>query len=224
MGYEMSVGNIAMDMGTIYEPAIREATKYKLLRGLGHHQLAGERYSRIHTPSSTFLAGHEDWLVVHPDCLFLDAYQIGQFKRHDPRTSKQYGDPSSHGEADNDIIPVHELIQCQIELACVASQHLKQQAEWRVCWLACEFGDSTGPRLYRIVKNPALIRDLLAAGQRFWREYMRPHEPKEPSDADWSEWMGSGQPDLSPKTAPNYRIKLAREDLLIAPVNEVGTR
>jgi hypothetical protein len=217
MGMAVSEASLEMELGTIYESAIRKAAQYKLTLGMAHHQLDKDRYRRFVKPSSTFHAVHGDWLVVHPDGLFLDARQLIQVKRHDPRIARQYKEPGSLGESDNDGVPLHELIQCQIEIECVASTRPKnERAEWRVIWLAVEFGDATGPRLYRIVKDRELTASLLMVGQRFWRFHMQPGNPVRPSDDDWNIWRERGQ--LPEPPSRRITVQLTREDLNATPV------
>ena len=209
MGIQPLKETLPMVMGNIYEPAILEATLHLLpLRG------------RFEKPDTCVHAKHP-WLLCHPDGVLWDHKEMIQAKRHDGWLRDRYAAQGS--ECDNENVPLHELLQCQIELACWSSrQH--EPHKWRVCWLAVDLGDANGPRLYRILKDNKLIAAMVERLRSFWFAYMQPNELVEPSDEGW---VGNlNDPAATEKrwsdTKALFKMKLTPDDINAMPIAEVG--
>ena len=210
---------LPMRLGIRYEDVITESAVEALTEGRVRLGKAGDVYRRGEKPTSVFHAQEREWLVVHPDWVCWDAKELIQSKRHDPRLAAQYGNLPE--ERHNDQVPLHELIQCQVELACWRSQYGQS---WRTCWLAVEFGYGSGPVLYRIAYDPQLADSLIEAGRRFWNVHMDPMDPHRPDDEEWKRWIAGGQAEDRKKKFTPARVKLAPSDLLAAPIPQVGAR
>ena len=135
----------------------------------------------------------------------------------------QYGEPGN--PSDNDVVPLHELIQCQIELECWRSQRTPElQAAWQVIWLACDFG-GTDVRLYRITRDPALVKTLLKRGATDWKIYFGAGDRGRivcPSDDAWHAWVrGGAAGEDKVKRTGGSRVRLSAQDLLNAPIPKV---
>jgi len=198
--------NAAMRYGNIFEGAIRVAAQEDFLRGRIPYSKEPDVYERVELSDSVFHAKH-DWLVVHPDGIFPDAREGIQIKNHDPGI-RFPGRPGS--ECGNDAIPEHHLIQCQIEMETWRSVHGSQ---WKIWWLPVYQGGAR-LKLYRVMYDYELARDLLIVLEDLWHRHINPEGPLEPvDDSLWKAWM-----DGTKEKTPPRRVS-AEELVSSAPVN-----
>jgi YqaJ-like viral recombinase domain len=197
MGYETERETPEMAAGNILEPAIITLALHEL--GLAESDCA-------RSPGSAFHVEHPAAIVVHPDALVPGVTTGIQAKNHNPWVARTYqGRPGATGHPwDNELVPLHHVLQCQLEMEVFRS-HGWAVAGW---WLAAYFGGADC-RCYRIAHDPKLTRGLLTAGLRFWREHLDPAGPQKPATDE--HWVG---PLKREKPVP----RLAAAELRAAPI------
>lgn len=184
--------NDLMRMGHRLEPGLAAEAAHRL--GWGFYQY----------PSGTVLhPEHPAWWAATPDVLGDPALAQGvQIKCHQPWMAEQYpGRPGESGAYGNEAVPLHELMQCQWEMAVFGAR------EW---WLGVFFhiGDF---RLYRILRDDALLTAMRERAFAFWQRHLDPAGPKErPSNDHWN-------PNLARPRAKPRPAKVSTEHLNETP-------
>ncbi len=155
----------------------------------------------------------ENWACATPDRLFHQHERGLQIKNHGPHMAKTYrGRPGDKGEWDNNLVPLHYLIQCLFEMRVVRGALCWKSDRW--C-LGAYFGGNNR-RPYLIRWDPVLAETIWGAAYKFWYYHIRPSgDQTPPVDAKWI--VGPEQP------TPRNPI-FALEEALTAPIPTFGDR
>lgn len=153
-------------------------------------------------PSTIYHLKHGTWWCCHPDFVFPVAQMGMQVKNHSPHMRAGFlGRPGERGRWDNNLVPIHHLMQCLWEMGAVG---------WGQWVLVVYFGGAD-LRCYRIKRDSLVLERIERAAFAFWRKYLDPAGPREqPSLNGWHR----GGTDVPPRSGP----RLSQEELLAAPI------
>lgn len=153
----------------------------------------------------------DDWACATPDRLFPQYERGIQIKNHGAHMVKTYrGKPGSKGEWDNNLVPLHYLIQCLFEMKVVRGAIDYKPDRW--C-LGAYFGGANR-RAYMIRWDPILAKTIWDKAHEFWTWHINPDGPQiPPHDAIWH---------VGPEKDRPRMPKFSLEEALAGPLPTFG--